>query len=226
LTIWGAVSRAVRTPSRIDEELTFVGFPGFITPFTFNAEELLAYELGIRAHPLSNAALSATFYRHEYDGLRTSTLSPPLPGGFPVFVGNGLQGEVYGLEVWGDVSISDDWRVSAGATLLESDFRIEPLSSDVNGSGDDPGYQVFVRSQANLSQDLTLDFHLRAIDEPSPQVPAYIELDARLGWRFNESAEIALSGRNLLDEAHPESFDIAPLLEVRRTVQLSVHVSY
>jgi iron complex outermembrane recepter protein len=224
--IWGAVSRAVRTPSRIDEELTFIGFPGFITPFTFQSEELIAYELGLRVQPTANSTLSATLYRHDYDGLRTSSLSPPSPGGFPVFVGNGLEGEVYGLELWGDVAITDDWRLSAGLTLLDQEFRIDPLSSDVNGSGDDPGYQFFLRSQANLSDAVTLGLHLRAIDEPHPQVPAYVELDARLGWRLNERIEIALSGRNLLDEAHPESFDIAPLLQVRRGVQLSARLRY
>jgi iron complex outermembrane recepter protein len=224
--VWGAISRAVRTPSRIDEELTFVGFPGFITTFTFESEELLAYELGLRFQPTANSTLSATLYRHDYDKLRTSTLSPPAPGGFPVFVGNGLEGEIYGLELWGDVAVSDDWRLSAGLTLLDSEFRTEPLSSDVNGSGDDPGYQFFLRSQANLSPSVTLDLHLRAVEEPAPLVPAYVELDARMGWRLNERVEIALAGRNLLDEAHPESFDIAPLLQARRSVQLSARLSY
>jgi iron complex outermembrane recepter protein len=226
LMVWGAVSRAVRTPSRIDEELTFIGFPGFIQPFTFRSEELLAYELGLRVQPTANSTLSATLYRHDYDGLRTSSLSPPAPGGFPVFVGNGLEGEVYGLELWGDLALSDNWRLSAGLTLLDQEFRTDPLSSDVNGSGDDPGYQLFVRSQANLLPDLTLDLHLRAIDEPHPLVPAYVDLDARLGWRLNGRVEIALAGRNLLDEAHPESFDIAPLLQARRSVQMSARLSY
>ena len=226
LMVWGAVSRAVRTPSRIDEELTFIGFPGFITTFTFESEELLAYELGLRVQPTVNSSLSATLYRHDYDGLRTSTLSPPSPGGFPVFVGNGLDGEVYGFELWGDLALSDAWRLSAGLTLLDQEFRTDPLSSDVNGSGDDPGYQIFLRSQANLSQDVTLDLHLRAIDAPHPLVPAYAELDARLGWRLHERVEIALAGRNLLDEAHPESFDIAPLLQARRSVQLRARLRY
>jgi iron complex outermembrane receptor protein len=226
LMVWAAVSRAVRTPSRIDEELTFIGFPGFIQSFTFQSEELLAYELGVRIQPTDNSTLSATLYQHDYDRLRTSSLSPPAPGGFPVFVGNGLEGEIYGLELWGDLVLSDDWRLSAGLTLLDREFRTDPLSSDVNGSGDDPGYQFFLRSRANLTDALILDLRLRAIDEPHPLVPAYVELDARLGWRVNERAEIALSGRNLLDEAHPESFDIAPLLEARRDLQLSLHFTY
>jgi iron complex outermembrane receptor protein len=222
--LWSAVSRAVRTPSRIDEELTFIGFPGFIETFTFRSEELLAYELGMRLQPTANSSLSATLYRHDYDELRTSSLSPP--GGFPVFVGNGLEGEVYGLELWGDLVVGDNWRLSAGLTLLDQEFRTDPLSSDVNGSGDDPGYQLFLRSQSNLFSDLTLDLQLRAIDEVHAQVPAYIELDARLGWRLTDRVEIALSGRNLLDEAHPESFDIAPLLQARRSVQVSARVRY
>jgi iron complex outermembrane receptor protein len=164
LTIWGAVSRAVRTPSRIDAELTFVGFPGFIDTFRFETEELLAYELGLRVQPTANSTLSATFYRHDYDKLRTSSLSPPAPGGFPAFVGNGLEGEVYGLELWGGVALSESWRLSAGLTLLDQEFRADPLSTDVNASGDDPGYQAFVRSQANLTDAVTLDLNLRAID--------------------------------------------------------------
>jgi iron complex outermembrane recepter protein len=226
LMVWGAVSRAVRTPSRIDEELTFIGFPGFIAPFTFKSEELIAYELGLRFQPTANSTLSATLYRHDYDELRTSSLSPPSPGSFPVFVGNGLEGEIYGVELWGDVAINGDWRLSAGVTLLDQEFHTDPLSSDVNGSGDDPGYQFFLRSQANLSDAFTLDLSVRAIDEPHPLVPAYVELEARMGWRLNERVEIALAGHNLLDESHPESFDIAPLLQARRSVQVSARLSY
>jgi hypothetical protein len=47
-----------------------------------------------------------------------------------------------------------------------------------------------------------------------------------LGWPVSEQAEIALSGRNLLDEPHPESFDIAPVLQARRSIILSARFSY
>lgn len=223
LMIWGAISRAVRTPSRIDEELSL---PPFTRSFTFKSEELLAYELGLRVQPTPNSTISATLYRHDYDDLRTSNLTPPAPGGFPVFVGNGLEGEVYGLELWGDLAVTDAWRLGAGVTLLDSEFRTDPLASDVNGSGDDPGYQFFLRSQADIAPNFALDLYLRAIDEPSPLAPAYVELDARLGWRLTDHVELSLSGRNLLDEAHPESFDISPLLQARRSVHLSARVTY
>jgi iron complex outermembrane receptor protein len=221
--VWAAISRAVRTPSRIDEELEI---PGLTIPGGFESEELIAYELGMRAQPAANLALSATLYLHDYEKLRTLTLAPPPPGNLPARVGNGLEGEVYGLEFSGDLALSDDWRIGVGVTLLDSDFRTDPLSFDVNGSGEDPGYQFFLRSDANLSDALTLDLDLRAIEEVNPQVPSYVELNARLGWRVNDCTELALTGRNLLDEAHPESFDIAPLLQTRRSIQLSAHIRY
>ena len=60
--VWGAVSRAVRTPSRVDRDLRFilnifpspVGPPTVITIFgdpVFRSEHLLAYELGYRLQP-------------------------------------------------------------------------------------------------------------------------------------------------------------------------------
>ncbi len=218
---WAAVSRAVRTPSRIDYELQF---PGVIIPGTFISEELTAYELGYRAQPTANASVSATLYYHDYDNLRTSSLGPG--GTFPARIGNDLEGEVYGLELWGDLGVSPDWRLSAGLTLLQQDFRTRPFASDVNGSGQDPAYQVFIRSHANIRRDLTLDLDLRAIEEIAPQVPSYVELDGRLGWRVSPRLELALIGENLLDEAHPESINDPPFVQARRSVTLGARVTY
>jgi iron complex outermembrane receptor protein len=39
---------------------------------------------------------------------------------------------------------------------------------------------------------------------PHPRVPAYAELDARFGWLSAAGHEIALVGRNLLHDQHPE----------------------
>ncbi|MGH8591830.1 MAG: TonB-dependent receptor plug domain-containing protein, partial [Gammaproteobacteria bacterium] len=58
-TLWSAISRAVRTPSRIDRELFLRGPPDFRIDGgpDFDSEELLAYELGYRVQPFSRLAL-------------------------------------------------------------------------------------------------------------------------------------------------------------------------
>lgn len=53
-------------------------------------------------------------------------------------------------------------------------------------------------------------------------VPSYISLDARLGWRPNDTWQLAVVGQNLLDSHHLEfggnQFLSAPLIEVQRGV--------
>jgi iron complex outermembrane receptor protein len=63
-TIWTAVSRAVRTPTRFDSDLT-------VTPRKFDSEKVISYELGYRVKPLDHLSLSfATFY-NRYTDLRS-----------------------------------------------------------------------------------------------------------------------------------------------------------
>lgn len=219
--VWAAVSRAVRTPSRIDYELQI---PGVIVPETFESEYLIAYELGYRAQPSAWSSFSVNLYYHDYEGVRTLNLTPP--GVLPACYCNGLNGGIYGLEAWADFAITQDWRISTGLTLLESDLETDPFAIDFNGTGHDPSYQVFVRSHADLAEDWTFDVDVRAIDSVTPQIPGYVELGARLGWRINDHVEIALAGHNLLDESHPESIDEAPIFEARRSIQLSARLTY
>ncbi|MGE3930473.1 MAG: TonB-dependent receptor plug domain-containing protein, partial [Hyphomonadaceae bacterium] len=219
--VWAAVSRGARTPSRIDRELIS---PGVVEPGDFQSEYLLAYELGYRTRPTVNSTLSANLYLHEYEGVRTANFTPP--GVLPVQIGNGLHGDVYGLEIWGDMDINETWRVSAGATLQEQDLQADPLTVDINGSGLDPEYQVFLRTRHDLTERLDFDLNVRAVGEASPQIPAYAALGARLAYQLNDRAEIALIGENLLDESHLESIDEGRLREARRGVHLSLRMTY
>jgi iron complex outermembrane receptor protein len=68
--LWGAVSRAVRTPSRIDRSLSN---PPILTPATgFKSEKLVALEGGYRSQPLASATLSVTAFHNWYDDIRTT----------------------------------------------------------------------------------------------------------------------------------------------------------
>src|SRR5690606_30745749 len=72
--LWSAVSRAVRTPSRIDRDL--IG-PGIVSQaHDFRTEELIAYELGLRTRPTPGSSLSLSFFYNAYDDLRVLAVSP------------------------------------------------------------------------------------------------------------------------------------------------------
>src|SRR3546814_6806977 len=52
---WAAISRSVRTPSRIDRQLTY---PSLVEGGTFDSEKLIAIEAGYRGQPLRDNTLS------------------------------------------------------------------------------------------------------------------------------------------------------------------------
>lgn len=224
--LWGAVSRAVRTPSRIDRELEA---PGFLIPSPdFASEVLTAYELGYRAQLTPRASLSVSAYYNVYDGLRTDELTA---GGLPLILGNGLHGDTYGFEAWGDYKPTAWWRLSAGFNNLHRRFELRPGHTDISlfqSVGQDPAYQAFFRSRMDVTSRLEVDAGLRVIgqvDRPfvGPIVPSYTEADARIGWRVSDKVELALEGMNLLHDRHLEANDFSPLPP--RAIGRSVYAS-
>jgi len=223
-TVWSAVSRAVRTPSRIDRDFYAPASP----PFTvlqggpdFDSEKLIAYELGYRVQPTSRLSLAiATFY-NDYDDLRSvEQVAPPAP--IPVIIGNGLVGRSYGAELTADYHVTDDWRLQAGYTRLIVHLHAKPGSTDP-GTGlseaNDANNQFFLRTSHNLPWNLELDVGLRHVGEIGRQdVPAYEQLDVRLAWRPNKHWEISIVGQNLLDPQHPEFGTAASRHEIERSV--------
>src|SRR5690606_25522982 len=125
--VWGAISRASRTPNRIERDLTWVGL---IEPQDFQSETLTAFELGYRANPTRDTSLSVSAFYNLYDDLRTTEASPGYA--IPVHFGNLGEGENWGIEAWGAWDVNPAWRLSAGVSALGEDFRIKPGSLDVS----------------------------------------------------------------------------------------------
>src|SRR3546814_10673401 len=65
--------RSVRTPSRIDRQLTY---PSLVEGGTFDSEKLIAIEAGYRGQPLRDTTLSISLFYNLYDVLRSTELDP------------------------------------------------------------------------------------------------------------------------------------------------------
>lgn len=201
--LWGAVSRASRTPNRIERDLTL---PGFLETGNFRSETLTAYEVGYRSTPTSWASFSVSLFHNEYADLRTVSLHPVTV--FPLRLTNFGEGDTSGIEAWGRVDISPDWRVTAGVSTLEKNLSAPPgtdMSGVVSG-GDDPDAHGYIRSQTNLGDRWEVDVTLRGASELAT-TDSYITADVRLGWRVKQGLEVALVGRNLLDDQFFETGD-------------------
>ena len=208
-TIWSAISRAVRTPSRIDRDLYSPATPPYRIVGSNNvvSEKLLAYELGYRAQVDPQLALSVATFYNNYEDLRSlEPLNPPQA--FPVAASSGLRGQSYGAELTADWRATPAWRLRAGWTELRVHSEPQPGYLD-RGTRDsivrDPNHQLSLRSLLDLSEHWDCDGDLRYVAPIKHQsVPGYTELDLRLGWRPVPGWELSVLGQNLLHAQHAE----------------------
>jgi iron complex outermembrane receptor protein len=213
--IWGAVSRAVRTPSRIDRDFFLNLTPAIPLVVTggFDSEELLAYELGWRGQPRSDLSLSAAAFYNEYDKLRSAEPGPP-PLGVPITFLNGVEGDTYGLELTATYQALPQWRLRAGYTYFHKDLEVKATSRDLNNGSvesNDPQHQVLLQSTLDLGSRVEVDGVARYVDRlPNPRVPSYVSVDLRLGWQVTEAIELSLVGQNLLEDEHLEFIPASP----------------
>ncbi len=206
--IWGAVSRAVRSATPFDRDVReTLGTILYLTGDpNFRSEKLTAFELGTRLQPTPRLSVSVTGFRHLYDDLRTIE---PAPGVFiPLRWGNGLRGTSWGIDSWAEWRAFDWWKLSASLSFIRENFKFDPTASgflDASQLGSDPKHQAMLRSSMNLGGGVTFDAGLRHVGPfPQPYLPAYLELDARLGMALADGLTISVAGANLLHDRHQE----------------------
>lgn len=228
--IWTSVSRAVRTPSRIEDDSRIfnAAVPPAVTPFNpldpltypvtlemygnsdYDSEELISYELGYRTMPSNDISLDITLFYNEYDDLRIFERQPVVPGPYiiqPFDIDNEVSASTYGFE------FAAAWQA---AERLKLDLAYSYLDSDMNAGeqvGDEPRHQASLRGAFSLTDDLDLDVWLRYVDDVSAvylgsggwyDIDEYMAMDIRLAWRPNDNLELSLIGQNLLDSSHVE----------------------
>ena len=219
-TMWAAVSRALRTPSRIDREFFAPGQPPYLLAGGpgFHSEEELAYELGYR-HQRGALALSLAAFYNRYYGLRSVEQVNP-PAAFPIVIGNGQDGESFGAEGTVEYWLTSRWRLRAGYTELRVHIWPNPGSTDTSrGAAESqaPDRQFLLKSSVDLPAHLRLDAGFRAIDDITNQrVPAYAELNAKLTWQPTPKLDLSLVGQNLLHRRHAEFGAPAVRREIER----------
>jgi iron complex outermembrane receptor protein len=222
-TVWGAVSRAVRLPTRFDTDLRLINrATGGVTltgSSDFDAETVVAYEAGYRVRPHARVLLDASVFTNRYDDLRSQEL--PSAADQPIVLANMLNATSAGLELATTVQPIDRWRLHASYAYLQHDFSVDPGSRDpFDGAfeANDPSHILGLRSWVNLPRGLQFDIVGRVIGRrPSPVADRYAEMDVRLGWTFRPGLDISLVGQNLLHARHSELFTAgSPRYALRR----------
>jgi iron complex outermembrane recepter protein len=213
---WGAISRAVRTPARMEEQLAGatsapVALGVYSRVFGNSAmlsEDLMAYEIGYREQTTEQFSWDIAAYYDVYEHIEgvmpfATPVPPPPPVIVPVIFTNGPSGDVYGVELSGNYSVSERWRLYAQYTCMQMHIDKSPIYARQEGV--DPHNQVYLRSAWNLTENVEFDLMARYVDALAAiDVPAYITMDLRLAWRPRKHLELAVVGQNLLQDYHRE----------------------
>lgn len=230
--IWGALSRAVRTPAQAEEDASIaldVRKPSAQVPIhniiravssgrLNRAEVVNSLELGYRRQVSPTLSFDAAAYAARYRNLRMGVvlgtemhfIATPF-GAVPylqtdIETAMGLKGRTHGAEFAIDWHPFDAWRLLAAYTYArEHILQQGGGANSAEYAGKTPRHSASLRSFHNLTRDWQLDGWLRYVDSlDSIGIPAYTQLDLRVAWRVSRALELSLVGQNLLDARHPE----------------------
>ncbi|NQU07062.1 MAG: TonB-dependent receptor, partial [Candidatus Abyssubacteria bacterium] len=242
-TVWAAISRAVRIPSRIEHDLALIvsveappGIPlpifGVLNPSedTFGAEEVIAYEVGYRVRPVKSLSLDIAAFYSNYDELRSQEIGVPSLV-FPIILApmifdNKMDGSTYGVEIAAEWKVTDRWTLKSGYAFIDMDLDLDSDSAAVPALVDDaerstPHHQFQLRSLLDLPHNLELDAAVYYVDSvPTFDISSYIRADLRLAWRPTENLELSVVGQNVF-EGHQKEFEptlFTPATEPERSV--------
>ncbi len=223
--LWGAVSRAVRGPSRLDADSHIPASPPFLLDGgpEVRSEVANVAELGYRGQPAADFSFAVTAFHSDLDHMRTTEIAPS--GTFLTF-SNEMEGTATGIEMWGAYQVLPRWRLTAGYMATRTRLELKPGSNDATATtaaGKAPSNSWQLRSALTIAEDGDLDIAVRhAAALSTPDVPAYTAVDVRFAWRLKPNLELSLIAQNLLDADHGEYGPLATRSRIPRAVLAEV----
>ncbi|HEX5044828.1 MAG TPA: TonB-dependent receptor [Candidatus Polarisedimenticolaceae bacterium] len=238
-TFWAAVTRAVRTPSRVDTDLSLTALLNPNIPFFlrlqgdpgFEPERILGYEAGYNQVLGERLTWSLAAFYNGYDDLlgidvhEPEVEAAPAPPHLlvPIFFGNELRGRTKGVEITPTWNAASWLRFKAAYSYLAIELVSKPGHNDpttINQvEGSSPKHRFMLQSLVDLPHDTELDVIYRNVGGlPYQEARAYDTADVGLTWGGAARWTFSLVGRNLFDAHHKEfGSDGGPDVEVRRS---------
>jgi iron complex outermembrane recepter protein len=187
-SFWAAVTRAVRTPSRLDTDLQLTDFlaeaPGgpplylrIVGNKQFKSEQLLGTELGYRTLLTKTLFLDVAYFYNNYtdlygygpDTLLVESVPPPTRVVAQIPLTNATKGDTTGIEIGPDWKPLRWWELKGSYSFLhlfvENNSHAGAFNSLITASdnGSSPHHQIQMQSQFNLPKKFEFDLTYRYV---------------------------------------------------------------
>lgn len=231
--VWLAVSRAVRTPTSLEQSGTVTSqiwppqmpywnptdFPvltGFQGRDEFDSQKVIAYEAGYRFLVSSNFSVDLAVFYNKYEDLRTfNVFDPEFKGtylqGYAEMM-NAEDGSTHGVELSMAWQPTHVLKFDAAYSWIHEDF-LKFRSTYINES---PSHQLSLRCSYKPADTVTLDFWIRYVDAFTCSYPmgtdllrqyhidSYLTGDFQISWKPANGITLSLVGQNVFDGEHME----------------------
>ncbi len=229
-TAWASVSRAIQVPS-VGRSFSAVlpavlklpvgpVFQELIPNPDLRSQKIMSYEVGYRFQPTARLSLDAAAFYSDYEdawGLenqRVEFRAAPVPHlRLPVRQVNTGRAHTTGAELAAEFRATEHWRTALSYSYVHVSMNV---AADLYNPGDTPAHQVSLRNSIDLPRGLELDIWLRFVDRLTivgavpldgiyyNPIPAYFDMDVRVGWNASKNLSLSIVGQNLLDSSRRE----------------------
>ena len=193
-TFWVSWSRAIRTPTRLEKDIT-----SFNTD-NFESETAKFTEFGWRTLLRNDIRIDTTLYYADYENLLSLE---------PDGIRNEISGQITGIELSANYQANEYWLLRMNYSHAEMNLGASSGSiaeTQATATEDTlPRDQLQFMSFWDIDEHWQLNSFLRYVDQlESMGVDKYLVADLVLGWRGEQGVSWQLVGRHLGDREHPE----------------------
>ena len=228
-TAWTSLSRATRTPSRLELDVPFkysetTAIPPFVPAIStvrvapetgaLRPEKVTALELGFRQRVSEQLSIDLSAFVSDYTDMVSLVTLPPQrvsPQLMNVLLtnNNAARARTRGFELAADWRVSPAWRIQSqySRLYLRSPRLSDPAAvvAQDEWEGRVPRHRASMRSSWLLPRGDQLDMWLKHTSRLNyPAVPGFTVLDLRYAWRVGPQFELSLVGQNILNARHQE----------------------
>lgn len=196
--LWAAWSKAVRTPTRLERDISTPALPDF--GVGFDAEHVTVNEVGMRFTPWTDTRVSLSAYSAEYDDLLSNE---------GAYLANNIEGDTQGVEVAFAYQAFQNWLLRASLSGITYDLSTKMGSVDTARAkimeGSSPSSSVVISSLWDINPQWQLNGFIRYVDSlEALNVDAYCVADINVVWQPNDEWELQWVARHLGDSEHLE----------------------
>jgi iron complex outermembrane receptor protein len=228
--LWTAVSRAVRTPSLVENDYQInVGNLAPMSTFNpgpvvnrlnllgnsaYDSEEIKSFEAGYRYSSEDQFSLDTAVFYNDYDHLRSFHMAEVDTSNLPAFISsrsafaNQAEGYNYGLELSANWLIADNFKLRLNYALTRSHFK-----GGQTQNTDAPEQIAALTANWQLNPELDFNATWRYVDSSdsidpvqvsNQSVAAYHGVDLGINWQISKQVILSAHGRNLFYGSHIE----------------------